>query len=582
MRGPKLWSRDVPSDDGASADEDDEEPVAFEEEDQEDKKATRRGPRKSSQREYPSSSDEGDDDEDETSPQPTEYSAPAEENMGDASPAPSADGSDVLVLQRSFQEMDATNTSRSSIEHTGDAAAIAAIDADLDMRDATPLPPPPAQPPAQPPVSLVAVDDRSSTAVDGREEEEESAPKAAAAPAASVTPAPAPEAIHKDSPDPIEMIEEPAPSQPEPIASDNESPVPRESTPKETVLRARSQRNKPASSQVTTEELGNGGEEAMPKPAGRKTRSLTKISELPVPPNPSVRMIRQASAAPPPVTPRSMRLRARAESKPAEPEHADEPAVPKALAKTPARVSKTPVKPASKIAAKPALPSKAPSKAVAKAAAAAPKLVTYARSTRARRLAADLESSEERDDGVAADPEASVAAWAVLPENGESQTALSQLGSEPNTMLDELISSPDVPTKIGAEQNAKAQDPLFLASQMSSFPSSQYLARAPPSPENSDDDEEVASAVRLGRPMQSSNYRSLTEITSQPTIFAPRYSSQMANNRTREPLDMFGTSGHDDEEESQESESESEPENKSQPSHIPATRRAGAAVPRQK
>ncbi|KJA28973.1 hypothetical protein HYPSUDRAFT_82534 [Hypholoma sublateritium FD-334 SS-4] len=581
MRGPKLRSRDVPSDEGESADEDDDEPIALEEEEEEDERASRRGPRKSNQREYPSSSDEDENDEDdETSPQPTESSAPVEENADGASPAPSADGSDVLILQRSFHEMDATNTSRSSIDHTGDAA----IDADLDMRDATPPPPPPAQP--QPPANLVAVDGESSTAVDGHEEEEEKE-EATAAPAASATLAPVPATLPEEGPDPIETIEEPTPSQPEPIASDNESPAPKESTPKETVLRARSQRNKQTSSQATTEELGNGGEEAASKPAGRKTRSLTKISELPIPPNPSVRMIRQASAAPPPVTPRSMRLRARAESKTVEPEQAEELAGSKAVAKIPARAGKTPVKPAAKVAAKPALPAKAPSKPAAKAAAVPKVVTTYARSTRASRLAADLESSEERDDDVgdgaahAADPEASVAAWAVLPENSESQTALSQLGSEPNTMLDELISSPDVPTKIGASQPAKAQDPLFLASQ-SSFPSSQYPPRTLPSPENSDDEEEVVSVVRSGRPRQSSNYRSLTEITSQPTIFAPRYSSQMANNRTREPLDMFGTTSGNDEEESQESESETEPESKPQPSHIPATRRAGAAVPRRK
>lgn len=277
-----------------------------------------------------------------------------------------------------------------------------------------------------------------------------------------------------------------------------------------------------------------------------------------------------------------MRLRARAEVKAAEPEHADEPAEPK-VTKTPVRAGKTPVQPPSKIAGKATLPAKASSKTTAKAAA--PKITPYARSTRASRLVADLESLEERDDQVGddavqpAEPDASV--WAVLPENGDSQTTLSQLGGEQSTMLDELISSPDVPTKIGTEQSAKVQDPLFLASQMSSFPSSQYLAPPTPSTENSDDEEEVTSVVRPGRPRQSSNYRSLTEITSQPTMFAPRYSSQMTNNRTREPLDMFGTSGKD-EEESQESESESEPESKPQPSHIPATRRAGAVVPRRK
>ncbi|KAF8967905.1 hypothetical protein BDZ97DRAFT_1916479 [Flammula alnicola] len=165
-------------------------------------------------------------------------------------------------------------------------------------------------------------------------------------------------------------------------------------------------------------------------------------------------------------------------------------------------------------------------------------------------------------------------------------------------MVDELLSSPNVASQNDQGQqamlaNGSLQDPLFLESSQQSFPYSQYPGLLPPSgaaasPNDSEDEDEVEAAVVKSRPhgRQSSTFRSLTEITSQRSsqrsFFAPRYSSQLAN-LTKEPVvDMYGTSGKDDESEESDSGSDSEAEGKALASHIPAARRAGVSITKRK
>lgn len=579
MRGPKLTSKDVLSEDDEMSV--DEEPAVLEEDE-----VLIRGPRKSSQRDYPSSSDEADndEDEDEVSLQPTDSATNEERRVLDVSsaPTPSAEGSDELAEagQRSFHDLDETNTSRrSSLGNAGDIAALAAIHADVDTP--TPSPPPTSAAPAFHSTDPVVGGDSDNTATSHDEER-------------GTTSAQMAEQSDIEEADPIETVEEVVRLRTESIASEDESVAPRESTPKIEVLCKRSQGNKPTSEMTSQSQPAQETEEVTPKAvAGRRTRSLTRLTEMPIP---NFRA-RTTPAPPPPVTPRATRLRTRAASQMVE--EAVDIAASKAASKTPARAVKTPLKLTSKAADKVALPVKTPvkpSKTAAKASAPSKVAGSSTRTTRASRLAADLESTEENEEDVEAvvppaEVGTSLASWDILPDNSLSQSGPSQIESENTMMVDELISSPaEALMKAGSSKQAMdddSQDPLFIYSEtQQSFPYSQYPIppeRGVSPASDSDDEDEVVAAVRPStRPRQSVNYRTLTEITSQPTIFAPRYSSQMANNSQREPLDLFGTNGKDDDEESQESETESEPDNQPKTSHIPATRRAGAAVPRRK
>ena len=586
IRGPRMSVKDVPESDSDTTEDESEEPENnLEEDDVSESKAQRSAGRV----EYPSSSDEGDENEAASpgisaSPAPgAEHALPAQER----SLAP--DPENLTTGEMSFQDVDA-NGSSPEIDGTGNLAANDAVEADL-----APLRPEASPPPevAQPSAEADADSDTAvASPVEGRHEQKAEIEERRAVPR--------PRAAEESVPDPIEPSEPLLPaSQPEPIASDDEPPM--QSTPRvQMSLRTRRQRGKPEPEIPSNEAESGQATSSGDKPAGsveapkstRKGRGLVKLTELPVPPNPSIRIIRPAPA---PKTRRQAAQDDQDESHDAEIQQeasttrttrsAAAKAAGKTPAKAPAKASKTPARTTTKAS------SQASAKPQSKAAAANGIGNTRTRSKNAVTVA-DPKQPSQGSNSTSTQTQDTVASWAVLQENGHSQAE-----TESPPMVDELLPSPEIDSTGRGPKGQKTvpveeplPEPLFVpADSQQSFPYSQYpdllhRKEATASPNESDDEEEVAAAIQTQKPVasrrQSSMFRGLSEIASQPTLFAARLSQQF-NKVVKEPVEnLYGRSGQDSSESS--SDSDSDAEKKAATSHIPASRRAGASIAKKK
>jgi len=570
VRGPKVSLADVPSSD-PSEDENGQQEEAVLESDSVDVEL----PRNLSQTGYPDSSDEFDNEDDDDKEESPGVSTFPKLPLIQSSAARLSSGREVSSAaddtqrgNHSFLEVEALGSSR-ELDRTVDIVVNDIVDADLVLIS-----------PAK-----ASQDRRNGGSVSSDTSTSNEAPE---------TRLTSPEiplvskAIEKRQElDPIEPSENPQASQPELIVSDDEfHPV--ESTPKEEVaIRTRSQRNKaaaptptPVATQASQEPVENANESSKPT---RKTRSLTKISELPVPvpPNPSVRIIRPPQAAT--TTVRTRRQMTQEESQEQE---APEP-TPANGKSTPA--AKTTAKPLSKAAAKP--PTKPPMappppKTVArKVPASAKSILTngpHAGKTRGSK-AAVVNGLLPEDTGpnttTVENGEHPVISWVTLQE--------SQASTETPGMLDELSSSPTLAPSLtkGQKAGVNGSSPLFVhADSQQSFPYSQYLdlsGKAPTASPNDSQDEDEVEATVVKPVNKSAMFRSLTEIASQPSVFR-RQSSQIASVTKGPVIDYYGTSaGHEESDESG-SDSDSEAGGEKVASHIPASRRAGVAVSKRK
>jgi len=576
VRGPKVSLADVPSFDTSEDENEQEEEAALENDSVEEL------PRNLSQMGYPDSSDESDNEDDDESPRvsispklPLIQSSTVRLSSGPEAPS-TAD--DTQRANRSFQEVEALGSSR-ELDRAGDIVVNSIVDADIALispskasqgrhnggyvsSDTSASSKGPVTRPASPEISLV------STAIEKGQEL-----------------------------DPIEPSENPQASQPELIVSDD-GLTPFESTPKEKVaVRTRSQRNKAAAPMPTpaatqdgpSQELVNGANE--PSKPTRKTRSLTKISELPIPPNPSVRIIRPPLASTTLI--RTRRQTAQEESQ--EPE-ATEPSPAKGKN---APVVKTTAKPLSKAMAKPTTKPLVilPPRTVAnrKVPSSAKSILAngiHAGKTRGNKAAvvsASPPEDTEPNTTTMENGENPVTSWVTLQEGQAPQG-----DAETPGMLDELLSSPTPASSLTkgqkADVNGLSPVPLFVhTDSQQSFPYSQYpdlssKVRAA-SPNDSEDEEEVAATVVKPATKPTTKpamFRSLTEIASQPLFKSRRQSSQFAN-RTEAPVtDYYGPSAGQEESDDSGSDSDSGAEGKKVASHIPASRRAGVAVSKRK
>ena len=167
--------------------------------------------------------------------------------------------------------------------------------------------------------------------------------------------------------------------------------------------------------------------------------------------------------------------------------------------------------------------------------------------------------------------EQSLASWEVLEANSLAETG---------SFVDEIRYSSDTQPPAVVNGVSNALDPLFLHSEsQQSFPYSQYPNALRQPPDSEDEEDEVQAFVVKPRAStkSSSKFRSLTEIASQPTLFAPTVHLTPNNGTKEEVFNLYGraNNGDENEEESSVSETESESDAKAQKSHIPVSRRAG-------
>ncbi|KAF8161228.1 hypothetical protein B0H34DRAFT_796048 [Crassisporium funariophilum] len=395
--------------------------------------------------------------------------------------------------------------------------------------------------------------------------------------------------------DPIEPSENPNPEppRPSPIISDAEDIPPVHSTPKvEIAYRTRSQRKLPAL--VTPAAVITPRKESQNSVNGtndlqmttRKTRSLTRISELPIPPNPSVRVIQAA-------TPKGRQPAAGKRNEGQEEDGEEEPGATQALANTASNNRKTPAaKTPAKNAAKPMTrATKTSAKSALKATVKVPAKTPAINGTPANANSVTSVPTSPADADAHAQANGSLASWAVLQDS-------SQLEHETPGMLDELQSSPvshpltsppftqrfQSQKAVIPDVNGSSQDPLFLFSEtQQSFPYSQYPNIVPSgadvfSPNESDDEEEVEAAI-VDAPLvprrPANTFRSLTEIASQPTLFTPTLRPAVFNANDK-VTNLYGRTGKDGDSEESDTDSDSEAEEKAQASHIPKSRQAGS------
>lgn len=195
-----------------------------------------------------------------------------------------------------------------------------------------------------------------------------------------------------------------------------------------------------------------------------------------------------------------------------------------------------------------------------------------------------------------------LATWTILADGGSLPEAFQDTDS--SIMVDELRSSPQAQesqkglltspktNSSHAHSNrgsSPSHEPLFIhTSSQAAFPYSQWQSIPPDleypsspkgngaSPNDSDDEDEVAAAVktsRITRPIGT--YRKLTDIASQPTLFStpPPVLKPASFARPGDTRDMYGSSARDDEDDESDSDTDSDEE---AVSHIPKSRRAGA------
>uniref|UniRef100_A0A8H7Y430 Uncharacterized protein n=1 Tax=Psilocybe cubensis TaxID=181762 RepID=A0A8H7Y430_PSICU len=572
IRGPRLSMKNaLPTSDTEDESEQEEEDVVLEE----DVTVEDRAARNASRVEYPSSSDEAEDEEEDEIPSggPSNVDHPstaaiieeAEEDEEEAKDAEKSQGN------LSFHDINALGSSVEP-DRTGNNAVHAAVGADLASIN---------EPEASKSNGAKDSDNDSDKSDSDSEDSSPSGPK--------VSPE---NVIEDEDADPIEPSDPPTSTQPRPVEdliSSGEEDVPlSQSTPKsEVVGRTRSQRttaaikrstitSQPPESQSKDPASKDAPVEETPKP---RTRGMKKLTELPVPPNPAVRVIRQAAVA----TPKTRRQLAQEKQREETPEESEVTVRTRSAAAAAAK-AKVPAK----------APPKTPAKTPARAKTTAKPLSKQGKSTVSNAVPTNQDHGPTPIPPSSPGKRAAGSSWAVLQENVHSQVDTDNGGQ-----VDELLSSPTIEPRTTRDPGGKGensmsvngsqQDPLFIpAESQQSFPYSQYpldvphTSQAIASPNDSDDENEVALAVvKTSSAPQKQAYRSLTDIASQSKLFAPRPSQILKQITEPQDEDLFGRNGQESEE--SDSGSDSDDDNKKRiSSHIPATRRAGVAVPKKK
>lgn len=554
IRGPKLTLADVPSSDSS---EDEEAGLEEEPEEEQDLSSRSQGRIR-----YPSSTEE--EDEEEASPfVPSTIPLPIKSASELSNEDESSHSEDFQYDIPSFHEVNGLGSSL-EVDQTGDDAVHDAYALDFAHLSAVK----PSQNGHQ-----VVIDDCILNVQDENQVLEESGPKilsnAARPPMTIATPQPTPQW------DPIEASEKPElPSPPSSIVSSEEDNHPLQSTPKTDVTVRRNPRNStnlvPKNTDLTlkshsisrTDVDGVNGINNNSKMV-KKTGSLTRITDLPVPINPAIRVIKPVE------------VQTRRQTAPVEEgeENADEQGSTNAsqtkrkdgklgAPKTSPKTTKTQAKTTKTLA-------KTPAKALVPSNEKDPKSQSV---TVVQDVPETIESAPNN-------LEQSLATWAVLEEN-------SQLENETPGMMDELHSSLDMPDLSPLAQRPtvngvpKELDPLFLPSDsQQSFPYSQY-PNLPQEPLGSQDEEDEveASVVKSKTATKiSSKFRSLTEIARQPALFTPRIRLAQPISTREAVMNLYGRvkKGRGEESDS-DSESDSDAaEANAQTSHIPISRRAG-------
>ena len=358
--------------------------------------------------------------------------------------------------------------------------------------------------------------------------------------------------------DPIETSEQPESS---PIVPIDEDIHPRQSTPKAEVAgRARSQRissilvRKPTSMTFKPHNVASRTLNGIRKnsKSTKKTGGLSRLTDLPVPISPAIRVIKPAAMQ----TSRSDRRRvvkktfiASSDNEAVhseemfDEEHEDHQQAAR-VGEEGEETDKEGLTNASQ--AIPKTPAKTPAKVL-------------------------VPSTTKRN------AEQSLASWSVL--EGNSPSGNGSLG-----MVGELRYSPDTQRPVSPVNGVSNElDPLFLHSEsQQSFPYSQYPNREPPDSEDEEDEVQAFVVKPQTSTKSSSKFRSLTEIASQPTLFTPTMRLSQNNGTKEEVMNLYGRANKAEEEEDESvSDSESDESDagaRAQTSHIPVTRRAGALL----
>ena len=514
IRGPNVTLADMPSSDSSEEEEvleEEPEEVQFE------------SSRSQGRIQYPSSSEEEEEEDEEEASSfvpsiiPLPIRSASERSNEDESSCP-----EDLQGSTSFHEVNDLGSSM-EVDKTGDAAVNDAYARDFAHLNA----------PEPSGNGRKVVGDLLST-LDEKQVSDESEPKTASdatRPLVTIaTLQPTPQS------DPIEAFEQPKSLSPQsPIVSIEEDIHPLQSTPKaEVAVRAKSQRissilarkptnltSKPRSVTCRTGVNGISKSSKLTK----KTESLTRITDLPIPINPAVRVIRPAG-----VQTRRQAARAQAEEEEAAAEKEESEEESEEQGPTYASRSKQ----------------------------------------KNNQLSDSIQSASSK-------AEQSLASWAVLEANSLAE-------SETPGMMDELRCSPDTPAFPAPAQRvvngvSKEPDPLFLHSEsQQSFPYSQYpnLPQEPPGSEDEEDEVQASVVKPQMTTRSSSKFRSLTEIASQPSLFTTMRLPKI-NSTKEEVMNLYGRANKGEEEKSSDSDTESESDvgAKAQTSHIPWSRRAG-------
>ena len=545
VRGPNVSLADVPSSD-SSEDGDDDEVL---EEEPPEKLSLSEGRIR-----YPSSSDSDEEEEDEEAssfvpsiiPMPIKSVSELSKEDESSRSEDFQDDGDIT----SFHEINGLG-SFLEVDKSGDLAVDDAYAADFAHLSGLELPEH---------RHKVANDGHILGALDDCQVLDESEPK----PMSDVVDPPV--AIASSQSDPIE-----APDSPQsPIEEDIHF---LQSTPKaEVAVRTRSQRN--TLIQKTTDatprnvyQTGANGVNDNSK-STKKTGGLTRITDLPIPTNPAVRVIRPAGVQTRGQASRAEEGEEKADQEATDVSHARQPNGKLSASKTPSKTPKTPAKVV-----------KAPAKTPAKAP-----VPSNGKNTKSKSVTVVQNVPEAME---SASSEQSLASWAVLQ-------GISQAENETPGMVDELHSSPVMPefprsarepvsTAVanGVSRGPDPLDSLFLRSEsQQSFPYSQYpnLVQEPPGSEDEEDEVEATVVKPQTANRNSSRFRSLTEIASQPTLFTPTLRLAQTINAKEDLTNLYGRTRKASEEESEDSDTESdssETGTKAQPSHIPMSRRAG-------
>ena len=596
IRGPRLSVADVPSED---EDLDEEVPGQLLDDDDDDLRA-----RKRNKLNYAGSSEEEDEEEDVEEPDQDKESddedarnlkakdlaeeahssdsEKSDDDTGDASKEASKhrDGADQDNL--SFGEIDARE-GNSPIEVDllgalgaleGDVSIVSTVRARSLSSQPSSAPLPPASQRAGDSDTLVGKNDKTSSPEPTSEDEPPAgSPKPAKTPSTQETPTQ--RRLDKETVsdlDPIEPVHEEIASPADPIHSDDETTQITVAAP-----RTRSQRNKFTSQlEKAAPAETNPQSQVDDQKTPRKRRSLSRLSELPVPPHPkSTRKGKAPSSVQP---------------EPAEPQEEADEEQPPGTRKSARNKKPAPAKPLSKVSARrAAVPEEDPSADRAKDAGPSvedqeeedavpvtrgkgankptkaqtkvpPRTPTKppARSTRSRKGTSSSQAAGTEP------VEQSLATWVSLPSEGHTQE-----DTEGGAMVDELASE---------AAHSESRDPLSMVSQTrESLPYSQYPGtdsrrRAQSvNSDDSDDANEVQETVTRSQPnppRPSFTFRGLSQIISDVTFGSyvrPRTLGEA------EPEDLYGRPKDGESEESG-SDSDSEDEKKS---HIPKERRAG-------